>query len=250
MISSIKNFYKKYGIYYLKIWMWHLIAIVCLLTQDIVLAWYAFLIFLFINPLMQLIAHDYIAHEYCVPRKGFKFFALGLWYIFGQTIQGKKNYHIWHHLNYSKDTDPTHALLKDKSLIRYLFSLHQPQIQNIGIVSKGTITNDPIIKFLDKFAIHIYFLSIIILFISLPVSWFIIIRIYVPFYINLTSKFHDWYFHGAGPAKDTNWLFPIYASASWHIDHHITWNKEFHGNGFIKFINLQWWYRNLLFKTR
>jgi hypothetical protein len=250
MIANIKNFYSKYGFHYIKIWTWHLLAIACLVTMDPILLVYAFLVFLLIFPLFSLVFHEYISHEYITPRNQLvKMLTLLLWYMFGQPIQGKKNYHIWHHRTWNDaQVDPTQQLLEHKSLFRYLFSLHSPLQQSIPKVESGNLVKDHLIQLLDSKVNYIYWASILLMLLLLSWPMFVVLRVYVPWFMTLASKYHDWYFHGNGLRKDSIWLLPIYSSASWHIEHHTNWQQEYHGTGLSKMFNLSWIFRKILFK--
>lgn len=249
MYSKLFYFYQIFGCHYLKNWTWHLLAIICILTLDPRFFLISFAIFLIVTPLIQVISHDYVSHEYITPKNRFyQFLVLGLWYLLGQTVQNKKNYHYWHHINWqNRNIDPTQKLLANKSFFRYLFSLHFPVDNSIPIVLKGSLVNSPSIRMLDKYSIHIYWTSLIAMIIFLPWTWFVTLIVYPTWLQMLIERLHDYYFHGGGPKKDTAWLLFLFGSASWHIHHHRNWHDEYHGPEIWKWFNLCWYFRQIMF---
>ena len=247
----IKDFLKKYGYYYVTTWFWHIVALLCMVTMDPMLLVAALLLFLIVAPLMQLISHDYISHEFIKPKNRFyEIIALTLWYALGQTIHGKKSFHTWHHKSWQlPDVDPTQQLLQGKNLFRYVFSLHSPKPQHIPDQDHTRLFDNAVIKWLDQHAMIIYWGIVAVLLIVLSWPMFVVVRIYVPWFMALTSKFHDWYFHGGGPKKDSAWLIPVYSHSAWHIEHHSKWQNEYYGPSFWKWLTPSWYIRKIMFNS-
>jgi hypothetical protein len=232
-------------------WLLHIFAFSGLMLFDFDWFLTALVLYILINPLHQIISHNYISHEYIEPRLGiFKILFLMIFYHKGEKLSTKRNYHTFHHKMYktNPEQDPTMQLVANKSLFRYLFSLHKPVALSIPNVDKSDLSEYWLVKFCDQHSMKIYWAFIIVPFLLLPLKWFVILRVYVPWMIHIMAKFHDYYFHGSIQGNDNIILFMMYGGGGLHVQHHDKWLNDLYGTKFTRWFNLGWYYRLLFFK--
>jgi hypothetical protein len=245
----IKRFYQIYGYYYIRVWIIYLLSAVGLFLFSPLDIAFVLLVGLLFYHLYGIIYHDWISHSYIEPRNlFFKWILLLVFYSQDNTIQKKKNYHVYHHKTWTDPSlDPTQQKLKDKTLFRYLFSLHKPVSQNISIIDVSLLEKEPMIKSVDKYGKFVYSCILISLFVIFPFKWFFAVAIYFPCIILLLSNYHDYYFHGPLKGKDKNYLTVLFSTQAWHIEHHERWREEYYGPGYWYLINPGWYFRKLFF---
>ncbi len=251
MKDQLHKFYQTFGTYYFRMWLLHIFTLVGLLIFDINWFLSALVIYVLFNPLSQVISHNYISHEYIEPRNLLvRTLLLILFYIRGETVSTKRNYHSYHHRMYktNPEVDPTMQLVANKSLFRYVFALHRPIALQIPNVDKSKLSESKFVQFCDRHIKKIYWFFIIVPLIALPFKWFVILRIYVPWLLLVMSRFHDYYFHGSIQGKDNLVLFAMYGGGGLHVQHHDKWLNDLYGTDFTKWLNLGWYYRLLFFK--
>ena len=251
MIDYLKNIYRIYGYFYFKIWVLHLLVLCSIFFIDIKYFLYSVCVFLLYMPLMQLITHEYVSHEYIQPKnKWIDLLCLLLFYSQENNVQAKRDFHVMHHRHWKNvELDPAQQKMKNIPIWRYILSLQRPVEQNIIPVQNAMLENNIWVKMLNKHSQKIYWLYVSIMFLTLPLEWFFVMCIYFPWLGVIVFFTHDQVFHGKIKSKDHNWYLPIFGSQSWHIYHHENYDKCYHGPTFWKWLNPAWYYQLLLFKT-
>lgn len=245
----LKEFYNTYGYYYIRIWSIHVLALAGLFIFDLASIAGILIAALLFYHVYALIYHEWISHSYIKPRNSFvKWILLLMFYSQDNTIQKKKNYHVYHHRMWEDpNCDPTQQKLKDKSLFRYLFGLHKPVAQTIPSIEISLLETEPVIKYLDKYGRVLYTCILVSLFLILPFTWFFAVAVYFPCFMTVCANFHDYYFHGPLHGKDKNYLTLLFSTQAWHIEHHLRWHDEYYGPGYWCLMNPSWYFRKLLF---
>jgi hypothetical protein len=200
-------------------------------------------------PLLGIIAHDYICHEYVKPKnKIIDAICLILFYMMGFNVTDKRNYHIYHHIMWKdKDKDPTSLKLKNSSLVSYLLSTSSPVNLSAIPIYPNTLADNKIIKTLEQHYEYIYWLSRIVMLLFLPIEWFVVLVIYLPSIFSVIYNSFDYYFHGPINGKDNSMLFLIFNNTAWHNHHHNDWQTPYYGPNWFKWINPAWYYTLFLF---
>jgi len=251
MINKLKNFYKIYGNFYLKTWLLHLLVLVSLLSIDIFYFFVAIGVTLLYMPLQQLVLHEYISHEYITPKN--KLIDLILlvmfFYAYGLNVKSKKQYHITHHKYWKlKTKDPTQQKMDGVPFWRYVLGFQTPKSQNLDAVDSQLLKNNQWVQLLEPHGTKILVAYNVLMFILLPIEWFVVFCIYLLWLIVILANIHDFIFHGIPSAKDYSWLVLIYGSAAWHLHHHENYNNHFHGPGLWKWANLAYYYQLIFFR--
>ena len=250
MIRQLKKFYLIYGLYYIRMWTILALSVISLLVLDFEYFLIAVGVYLLYMPVIVTIEHEYICHEYIVPKnKIIDFFMLLIFYIHqDNNISNKRNYHMTHH-RYWKDPhlDPTQSKMIDVSIWRHVLGFERPVSQHLNQVSNVNFENNSNVKLLDSHARKIYWGYRIAMLILLPVHWFVVFVIYVPWLYTTAYNFHDELFHGKIKSKDSSWYLPIYSNGAWHIKHHSEHAHNYHGPGIMSKFNISWYFQKLFF---
>jgi hypothetical protein len=252
MLSTIKNFYATYGYFYFKIWALHLGVLLSLLLVDIQYFFIAILIFLLLMPLQQLVIHEYISHGYIKPKNQYVDLVvlLFLFYVYGSTTTEKKNYHMTHHrLWKDSNTDPTQQKINAVPFWRYVLGFHRPLIRNLDSVKNTLQLDNRWVKIFESRSKKIFLLYSAAMFIFLPIEWFIVCCVYYPWLNLIIFNTHDQVFHGKTKIKDSSWYLPVFGNQAWHVQHHERYMSDYYGPGLIKWLNLAYYYRLLLFTS-
>lgn len=248
MFSTLRD--KGYSYPQFKEWSLHLLVIVSLFHIDLKYFLYSVIFYIIVLPLQHLIFHEYISHEYIEPRNDIIGIILCvlLFYSQEQKMQSKKDFHVTHHKNWQNpSTDPVRIKMGELGFWKYFFSIQPPvTLDLIKVDSK--LLQQAWVKYLDKHYRTVYVIFNFLLFILVPLPWFIVIAIIHPWLWTNLYKWHDYYFHGPFKGKDNWLLFPFFAQSAWHIEHHTTWTKEHYGNKFWKYANIAYYVRLLCFK--
>jgi hypothetical protein len=207
--------------------------------------WYLYdlLIFmLFTCPINSIIQHLYFNHNYIdFKNKIFKIFWLLYIVLFNHwKFTDVKSYHISHHKNWLTSLDPTSSELQ-QGFLKYYVGITQPI--KIDFVSNK---KDNVIDFLNNYFYIIKIFLIIALVIFFGWTLFFHLILIQQFLWLLAGRIHDYLFHKNNELSDKPWLFPIFWSDSWHIEHHKTYEKNI---WHWKYINIQYYYCKLFFKS-
>lgn len=249
MISKLKNIYDVYGYYYFKLWTLHFLVLSSVFFIDIKYFLYSLIVYLVVAPLMVLVNHDYVSHEYVRPKNQWiELFCLFLMYIHDTNVQTKRIFHVNHHRKwYDPTQDPTCQKMQGVPVWRYILGFQRPVEQQLDPVKNISLLNNKWVQFFDQDYRKIYWAYIILMLVALPMSWFFVVCIYFPWVRMLISNSHDQVFHGKLQSNDHTWYLPFYSSGSWHIQHHKQYAHGYHGPGIWKWLNLAWYYQLLLF---
>lgn len=251
MLRKIKDFYNTYHYFYFKFWIIQSLVLISLITLEFKYFLYGIVIYILYMPLLTVIQHDYISHEYIKPRnQWFDLLCLLLNCTTDTTVKGKKDFHTEHHKTWrDPEKDPTQRRMKGVPIWRYLFGFYTPVALELPEIKCNILTESRWAKYLDKHYRKIYLFYLLVCLIILPWPWFITICIYVPWIGAILFYLHDQIYHGSSiKSKDRPWLLPIYSSAAWHIKHHENYRVWYHGPGIWKWLNLSWYYQLLFFK--
>jgi hypothetical protein len=250
MSKFFNNIYNVYGIYYIRMWVILLLTIVSLAVLPLEYFLIAIGIYLVYMPVIQTIEHEYICHEYIVPKnKIVDFFALVLFYIHHDgNVANKRNYHVTHH-RYWKDQrkDPTQEKMIGVPVWRHVLGFERPMPIHIDQVRNSLLESNQLVQLLEPHAKKIYWGYRLAMLIFLPLPWFVVFVVYVPWLFTTAINFHDTIFHGQVQGKDNSWLLPIYGNGSWHIKHHSEYARNYHGPSKIVKFNIAWYLQKLLF---
>lgn len=250
MIHQLKEFYSIYGLYYIRMWIILALTVISLVVLDIEYFLIAIGMYLLYMPIVSTIEHEYVCHEYVVPKnKIIDFFALLIFYIHQDSkITNKRNYHITHH-RYWKDPhrDPTQEKMIGVPIWRHVLGFERPMAHRLDQVSNAKLENNSNVKLLDPYARQIYWGYRIAMFIFLPIHWFVVFVIYVPWLYTTAMNFHDELFHGKIKSKDSSWYLPIFSNGAWHIKHHSEYAYNYHGPAAIPRFNISWYFQKLFF---
>lgn len=250
MIHKLKDIIGNYGYFHFKIWILNLAVFSSFFFIDIRYFGYSLLIWLFYMPLIQLIHHEYVSHQYIQPKnRWIDLVCLFLLYFANTSAKDKHAWHIDHHLKWQNpDQDPIQQKMSKVSIWRYVFGFQEPVSVNIPPKQNVLLENNQWVRLFDTHVLAIYLTYVIVMFIVLPVPWFFIICIYVPWISMLVANFHDHLFHGQFGSQDHNWYLPVFGNAAWHCKHHEEFHTAYYGPGQWKWVNLLWYYQLLLFK--
>jgi fatty acid desaturase len=251
MLDSIKSFYNTYGYFHVRAWTVQCLAMVALVVLPIEYFAYSLMIYVFMMPLVQLISHEYVCHEYVTPKNTLiNWVVLIIFYgLAGRSVTAKRSYHVSHH-RYWKDPekDPPQQKMAAGTFWGYVLNTQRPVAQNIDLVTSLTLDQNPIVKLLDPIANRVYWIFHITLFLLLPVEWFVVILIYVQVLMSLLFNVHDYMYHGPKyRATDHSYYLPLFGNQAWHIKHHEYNKTNYFGPGLWKYINPSWHYTKLLF---
>lgn len=252
MIEKIQQLYRIYGNYYLEIWATHLISLLSLIFLDIQYFLFALIIFWSVLPLLQLLTHEYISHEYIQPRYKILtiLFLLLVYWSTKHTIFNKKNFHFYHHKHWQDpDTDPTLQKMKGTRLLPYMFSIVNPVPQHIPKTESSLLKNDPLIAWMDQHASWFHYGIKLLMLVVLPIEWFIVFNAYFVSMNLIRSNYSEYYFHGPLNGQDSNWRGIIFGNGAWHMHHHTVSAQLYFGPGHWRWFNLSWYYKLLFFKT-
>ena len=198
---------------------------------------------LIIQPIGSNILHQYFNHNYVVFKNDLAEWAALLFlttYSFWR-LTDMKSYHVQHHTKWLTDHDPTATEIA-QGKIRYYLGLTVPTaIPRVQVQENAKV--NWINKHFLKIKLSIY-LTVMMLF-GIETLWHFVLAQQV-FSYGL-AKLHDISFHSSTAAGDKPWLFPVYFNDAWHIEHH----KDFAlpSNWHYRWINLQYWYSRLFFKS-
>lgn len=252
MLEKIRNFYRIYGIYYIEIWLTHLVSVIGLLFMPLEYFFYGLFFFWLLLPLTQLLTHEYISHEYIQPRNralSVVFLCLVYW-LTKHTIFSKKNFHFYHHKHWQDPgTDPTLQKMKGSKLLPYLFSVVKPVPLDLPKTESSLLKNDRLIRWLDEHSGYIHYGSRLIMLILFPIEWFVVVNAYFVSMNLIRSNYSEYYFHGPLNGRDRNWMCLLFGNGVWHIRHHTVSAKLYFGPGLWKWFTLSWYYYLLFFKT-
>jgi hypothetical protein len=202
-------------------------------------------------PLHQLVIHEYVSHEYITPKNKFVdlFLLLIFFYAYGFSVKSKRQYHITHHRHWKEPTqDPTQQKMENVPLWRYVLGFQEPKIQNLDIVDSRLLKNNQWVKLFEPHGTKILIAYNVLMFIVLPIEWFVVFCIYLIWIISVTGNMHDYLFHGSIQSKDHGWFLPFFGSQAWHLYHHEHYNSYYHGPGLWKWLNLAHYYQLMFFK--
>jgi fatty acid desaturase len=246
MIKKIKNFCSVYGYFYFKLWLLHSLVIASLLAIDIKYFFIGCLVYLILMPLQQLVIHEYVSHEYVVPKNQYidLFLLLFLFYAYGFSVKSKREYHINHHRFWQKpDLDPTQQKMHNVPLWKYVFGFQQPLVQNLEPVKSSRLDNNRWVQIFDSRGRYVYLIYTVTLLVLLPIEWFVVICIYYPWLLLTVFNFHDQVFHGKISSKDRSWYLPLFGNQAWHLNHHDRYREIYYGPGFWKWVNPSYYYQ-------
>jgi hypothetical protein len=211
-------------------------------------------IFLLYGPLIQIIHHEYISHEYIKPKNiVYEFLLLIIFYCaLGQSVMDKKRFHSAHHRLWKDPTaDPTRLKISaSRSPWQYIFGL-SPAVSHDtlpDIKPASFVRNSLFVKFFDTHAFSLYVLCRILVLLCLSWNWFLVVVVWVPWLLRLMNGANEYVFHGPTQHRENSLLLPIYGSQTWHIRHHTHWKTYDHGPGIWQWLNLCWYYQLLFFK--
>jgi len=251
MLSKLKNIFQVYGPYTINSFVIAALAIISLITLDFDYFLYALLMFVVLMPLFQSISHEYVCHEYIVPRNqviGF-FLMLASYAVGGQRIAPKRNYHISHHRHWKNaELDPTQVKMQGLPVWRIVFNLRRPVRLPIESVSSGLAYSSRLMSTLDCYATHIHMVYVLSMFLLLPWQWFVTVVIYFPWISWTVWNWHDTLFHKNKHSKDHSFYLLLFGNGAWHVKHHSEYARNYYGPGLCKYLNLAWYYKLLLFK--
>jgi fatty acid desaturase len=228
-----------------------LLAVVALICLPFTYFVYALIAYQVLMPLIQLISHEFICHEYVTPKnKLSELFVFIIFYGFGgRTVLSRRSYHVSHHRYWkTPEKDPPQQKMAAGTFWGYIFNTQKPVAQNIDMVTSKRLDENPLVKKLNPIANKIYWAFHITLFILLPIEWFVVILIYVPVLLMLTFNVHDYIFHGPKfKSKDHGYYLPLFGNQAWHIQHHSEYATNYFGPGLWKYVNPSWYLTKLLF---
>ena len=229
----------------------HAAAAACLIWLPMSYIVWALVFYFFATPLVALIFHDWICHEYCKPRNPvMKFLLLMFFYLHDNNVKLKKNYHVFHHQMWgTPEKDPTYRKLKGVSFLRYAFGLQNNLDLGVPEREFSILEDLPWVRFMDRHSRTIYLASVVILFVVLPLEWFAVFGVLYPWLFFVLLSYHDYHLHGPVRNPDRAWMTVVFAHAAWHQYHHEHWRTEYYGPGLWRWINPAWYYRHLLFVT-
>jgi hypothetical protein len=253
----MKNFIAPYKEFQIRVFLLHLAVLLSLIYIDFGYFLLSILMFVFVGPLLQLIMHEYISHEYIEPKNPtITCLLLILFYsiVFAGThssIRTKRNFHITHHRHWKDaDQDPTQLKLGKTNIWLYVFGFNRPIEFTIEEATNSILENNAILNFIDRhskilnYTINLFFLII------LPFEWFVTIFIYLPWLLLIVANIHDVLFHGpVENKKDSNWYLLFFSSQAWHLYHHNNYRTYYFGPSHIKYFNLAYYYQKILFKN-
>ena len=252
MFKKLKEIYKIYGYYHFKVWALHIFVLLSLLLVDIKYLGYALCLHVFYMPLLQLITHDYISHEYIEPKnRWLDLVFLLMFYTNERTVQGKRDFHVAHHRYWinNPDKDPALQKMRNIPIWRYVLALQQPVTHDkIESVKNTLLKNNRWVVLFEPHYRKIYWAYTLIMFLVLPLPWFVALCIYLPWLLTVIPNFHDQVFHGTIQSKDHGWYLPLFSSQAWHLKHHEDYQTHYHGTKFWKWLNIAWYYHLLFFK--
>jgi hypothetical protein len=245
----LKKYFPTFGYYQYKAITLHILVAISLITFSIEYFVYSLIVFWFFMPLYIIIFHDWICHEYITPKNKFcQIFLLLIFYSQENTIKAKRNYHTWHHKNFMyPELDPASQKIKGASFIKYVSGLHTAITQNIPVIEFSFIEKDKFIQWCDDNYKKLWISYLIICLALLPIEFFVVFCIYLPWLIFVISNAHDYYFHGPNPGKDYNALSFIFFSQAWHVKHHESWIKDYYGPNIWRYLNPQLYYKKIFF---
>lgn len=250
MITATKEIFRTYGYFHIMVAVIHICAIVSLFFLDVKYFLYGVLYFMLASPLMDLIAHEYVAHESIKPRnRFFDLIFLVFFYCHGQSSKKRREYHIAHHIHYlDPSKDPTQIKIAAAGNIwRYLFNLQKPVAQNLVSIKNSLCDSNAWARILEPHALKITWAYRVIMFILLPIEWFVVTVVYFQWLFILVFNFHDVYFHGSLKRRDGPWYLPFWNNGSWHIRHHENPNEIYFGGNLWRWFNTAWYYYLLFF---
>lgn len=251
LLEKIKGIFKIYGYYHTVTFVIHLLAVGALIYLDSIYFLYGMIFFFLFMPLLQLILHEYVSHEIIQPRNPvINLLVLLFFYTHGQTVKNKRAFHVTHHVHYlDADRDPTQLKIRAAgNLFRYIFNLQKPLAQELVPVKNSLLDNDRLVSLLEPHALKIVWGYRLIMFVLLPVEWFAVFVLYFVWLNIVIYGMHDVFFHGTIKGKDSSLLLPVWGNGSWHIKHHEDPDSLYFGPGWIKWLNLGWYYYLLLFR--
>lgn len=166
--------------------------------------------------------------------------------------------HILHHKVWKTDVDGIMGSIKEN----WFKHLCNPPLHAANKNSMELMNNIDISLYKSKWLFNdflvdnrIYILSIIHLMVILlfGVTAYVSYLIFpVWYFIIIVSATSDFFFHSPkrNPPRDGPWwTVPIWFNLSYHISHHAEPSVLFFGNGWIKYINLQYWIFLLAYTT-
>lgn len=249
MLLKLKEFYNTYQYFYFKFWTLHILVLVSLFTLEFKYVLYSIGIYMLYMPLLMVIHHDYISHEYVKPKNQWiDLLCLIISYTTEVDVKGKKDFHTEHHKTWKySNQDPTQRKMKNVPIWRYVFGFLKPVAFKVPPIKCNILTESRWAKHLDRHCRKIYWAYVVICLIILPWPWFVVVCIYTPWLGAILFNLHDHIYHGNIIAKDRNWLLLLYSSAAWHVKHHEHYRSWYHGPGIWKWLNLSWYYQLALF---
>lgn len=213
---------------------------------------YGLLFFMIKMPLLQLIMHEYVSHETIRPRnKWLDLFLLMILYANAASVQNRKAYHITHHVHYlDPEKDPTQQKMAAAgTLWKYLLNLGRPVEQNLLKVRSHLIESNPWVQKLDAHALTITWAYRSVLFVLLPIEWFVVGILYFAWFNIMAFSLHDWFFHRSNRPQDSSLWLPFWSNQSWHLYHHQHPDRLYFGPKLAQWLNPAYYYYLVFFKA-
>ena len=222
----------------------HICLIIGILTVPVDI-WYLYdlLIFRFVTfPMTSTMGHLYFNHNYIIFRNSIAKI-IGLTYITLTNFwkfTDVKSYHITHHKSWLSDKDPTAIEVRQGICKHYIGITNPTPIQLVNT------KQDNILVWFNSYFFIIKIVGILALILLLGWKLFVHLIIIQQFLMYFSLKAQDQIYHSDNFAKDQPWLFVIYGSDAWHIEHHHNYEKMITWR--FKYIDPQYLLTKLFFK--
>lgn len=204
----------------------------------------------FFGPVIVCGFHDYLCHNWFVPKNRIiKFILLYLIIVYLlSNIKNKYAYHVKHHMHTGDhNKDPTQIKLDATSTWRFFFDLYSPK--NLFLTDGIKTPQDTDWELVDSLIPYIRIITVLLLTLLAIVNlklFFILYLFQVWLWITIPKwvdiEFHKYF------SEDKPYMAPIMFHAAWHKTHHKDWRTVNHGTGAWSYLNFSKIYRRLLFK--
>ena len=251
-------------------WLSVFVISYAVIDQNPMFLW-SLLIIWIVNNTVPLIVHEGWAHKYLLPKNKLIGYLLDL-YAYAITQSGNHHYsnrahwakyHIEHHKQWKNKYDHIEYAIRNNNHLLWLFcgstnktmpNVHSPEV--ITLFRKQTHKElDNIEQWIDnhnfyvKFGIHLLFLLV---FGWEPYFYLLLIPSYS---FTLWMKFFTetiahWKRETQEDEKDYWWLFPIAGCNAFHYSHHKNQNEMQLGNGFWKYLHINYWFMKIFYKQQ
>lgn len=209
-------------------------------------------------PLVELIIHEYWQHRLYQPKnKLISIIVDSIGHLFMPFADRAflRSSHQFHHKFWKTEHDFTQKSLNNNGWIKHLFMLdqHQDNMLLYKLTDKELQTLLPHEKIIVKYRIYLILAFIVgfsILFGLENLFYFYILPITVFYlYFIAGSEVIPHRPKTIKEERDYPWLLPIIHNLAYHKRHHINPGEIFFGVGRWKYLNLQYYYHKLFFKS-